>query len=237
MKKRFIFLTIGIILLAVSGVFALSIELIELSPELQGYVTSVVEKQGITTDKVTSVTKVDFNNLPEEIKLENIDETSLAIYQIDVVDGKPVYVITISDEIFKKTLETIDLKRSYLDFGLEGAAIGSTFLDTSTGVLTDLEKGYIMMRDGSITGISTNLEIVNASKEALIEIIIYKNGKPLGFGNTLSAASSGVKTDYDILSEGTILFESGDVISVYLKSEKSTVVWKDVITMIEITTD
>lgn len=233
MKKIFIFLAIGIILLAVSGVFALSIEI---SPKLQGYVTSIVEKKGISTNDVLDVTKVDFNNLPDEIKLENIDQTSLAIYQIDVIDGKPVYVITVSDEIFKKTLETIDLKRSYLDFGLEGPAIGSTFLDTSTGVLTDLEKGYIMMREGSITGISTNLEIVNASQDALIEIIIYKNGEALGFGNTLSAASSGIKTDYDILSEGTITFEAGDVISVYLKSEGS-VIWKDVITMIEITTD
>lgn len=236
MKKTFMFLAIGIVLLAVSGVFALSVELIELSPELQGYVTSVVEKKGISTNDILGVTKVDFNNLPDEIKLENIDQISLAIYQIDIVDGKPVYVITASDEIFKKTLETIDLKRSYLDFGLEGTVIGSTFLDTSTGVLTDLEKGYIMMRAGSITGISTNLEIVNASQDALIEIIIYKNGKPLGFGNTLSAASSGIKTDYDILSKGTITFEAGDVISVYLKSE-SNVIWKDVITMIEITTD
>lgn len=233
MKKKFMFLVLGMILLIASGVFALAGEL---SPELQGYVTSLAEQGEIASEDIVDVSKVDFNNLPNEIKLENIDidQTSLAIYQINITGNEPVYVITVSDETFKKTLETVDLKRSYLNFGFSGISSGNKFLKTATGVETSREKGYIMMRSGSITGISTNLEIgKNGGK---IEIIIGKNGEPLGFGNTLSATSSGIKTDYDVLSEGTLTFEAGDVISAYLNATED-VAWKDVITMIEITTD
>ena len=178
---------------------------------------------------------VDPNNLPSEINIQNLDQSSLSLYQLEMVDGNPVYVLTVSGDMFQRTLEPVDKKRSYINFGYGGEASGSGFLDTATGVTTDNDTGYIMIRSGSITGMSTNLEIINASHKAVIEIIIYKNGEALGFGNTLSASKVGTKTDYDLLSEGTITFEAGDVISVYINSEQG-VVWRDIITMIEITT-
>jgi len=49
------------------------------------------------------------------------------------------------------------------------------------------------------------------------------------------ADSRGVVKDYDVLSYGTVGFEQGDVISVYVKSD-GNILWKDVITMVEITT-
>lgn len=232
MKKIFVFLAIGMVLLLASGVFALTTEL---SSELQGFVQSLAEKKGIASGDIVSISEVDFNSLPDEIKLENIDDTSLSLYQIDLGDGTPVYVITLSDKTFQKTLETVDLKRSYLNFGFEGFSTGSRFLETATGVETSLEKGYIMIRRGSITGISTNLEVSKGIELGQIEIIIYKNGEVLGFGNTLSTFSSGIKSDYDVQSEETITFESGDIISVYLKTD-NWISWSDVITMIEITT-
>ena len=232
MKKICVFLAIGMVLLLASGVFALTTEL---SSELQGFVQSLAEKKGIAIESIVSISEVDFNSLPGEIKLENIDNTSLALYQIDLGDGTPVYVITLSDKTFQKTLATVDLKRSYLNFGFEGIFTGSRFLETATGVETSLEKGYIMIRRGSITGISTNLEVSKGIELGQIEIIIYKNGEVLGFGNTLNSFSSGIKSDYDIQSEETINFEPGDVISVYLKTDKE-ISWSDVITMIEITT-
>jgi len=86
---------------------------------------------------------------------------------------------------------------------------------------------------GSITGISTNLEIVRGEGE--IEVVIYRNGEAVEFGNSFVGDSEGVKKDYDIQPEGTVKFEAGDVISVTVEANDS-VVWKDVITMAEIVT-
>ncbi len=100
-----------------------------------------------------------------------------------------------------------------------------------------------MMREGSITGLSTSLEVVEgAPKEGVpssegkgeIEILIYKNGERVGFENMLNG-DLGVKKDYDVQSNGVVTFEPGDVISVYANAEDG-LIWKDVITIIEITT-
>lgn len=229
MKKIFVFLIVGIVFLMVSGVFAASPSLPE---DVDKFVKKIVQRKGIDIKDIKDVRKVDFDKLPKQIDFKNIDDTNLALYEIDTGEGEPVFVLTVSDEKFRST---VDYKRSFLNFGFGGQMRESGFLETATGVETSLEKGYVMVRGGSITGISTNLEVVNGTESGQIEIIIYKNGMAIGFGNTLNAFSSGVEIDHDIQSEGTIEFESGDVISVYAKAQ-GDIVWEDVITMIEITT-
>ncbi len=125
-------------------------------------------------------------------------------------------------------------KRQFLNFGFSGAMTSSDFLKTATGVKGSLEKGYVMVRDGSITAVSTNLEVLQNSAGSL-EIIVYRNGKPIGFGNTFSTDTLGVKKDYDVQSKGIVTFQAGDVISVYIRAE-GIVVWSDVVTIVEITT-
>jgi hypothetical protein len=120
-----------------------------------------------------------------------------------------------------------------LNFGLKGEVNGSAFLNTANGVEGNLEKGYVMIRDGSITGLSTNLEVL--SGEGSIEIMIYVNGQPIGFRNTIYADSPGVKTDYDTQSFGVVNFKKGDVISAYVKTD-GDIAFKDVINLIEIST-
>jgi len=230
MKKVFVFLVIGMILLMASGVFA---ESVGLSKNVKDLVKNVIEKNGIKTEDISNIKQVDFEDLPEQIDLKNIDDTNLAIYQIDDRENKPVFVITLSDENAKKISETSKESNLFLNFGFENEKTGSGFLKTATGVETNLEKGYVMMRKGSITGISTNLEIINGNKLENVEIIIYKNGKEIGFGNTLNA-DAGVKKDYDVQSKGTVTFEKGDIISAYVKTSEG-VVWKDAITLVEIT--
>jgi hypothetical protein len=90
-----------------------------------------------------------------------------------------------------------------------------------------------MLRKGSITGISTNLEAIKGSGE--IQIIIYKNNERIGFGNLVDISDSGIKKDYDIQSRDIVEFEQGDIISVYVKIQ-GEITWKDAITMIEIST-
>jgi len=92
-----------------------------------------------------------------------------------------------------------------------------------------------MMRSGSITGISTNLDVAKESADGRIEIIIYKNGEAISFSNMIDASSVDTKKDYDVQSKDVVTFEAGDVISAYVKGE-GDIAWEEVITMVEITT-
>lgn len=211
-----------------------------ISEDVSSYVGEFVEKRGINPETINNVTEVDFGALPKEVNIENVDDTNLAIYQIDynkTADiNEKIFVITYSVEKLKSQGDIIlsQDKREFLNFGFSGEMSKSGFLKSATGVEGSLEKGYVMMRHGSITGISTSLEIMSGSGN--LEIIIYKNGEPIQFGNSFVADSAGVKTDYDIQSKNTVSFESGDVISLYIKTSEG-VIWKDVTTLMEIVTD
>jgi len=216
MKKLAVIFVIGIILVMTVGiVFANDIENI---------------KEKLKGKDVRNITQINFS----DVNIENVGDHNLAIYRVDVGEERPIFAITASDKIFQKTTVKKTYSRTILNFGFNGEMNDSGFLKTSTGVEGDLEKGYVMMRRGSITGISTSLDVITSSISGQIEIIIYKNGKAIGFGNTLNAVSSGTERDYDIQSRDTVIFESGDIISVYAKAQ-GNLAWKDVITMIEIT--
>lgn len=236
MKTIPILLALGMIILLGTGVFAAStivsnVGTGELSDELTNFVSKVAEKKGVEPGKIESVRQVDFAELPQNVDLKNIDDTNLALYEINTGEGPLVYMLTVSDSTFKKTLSSEDYKRSFLNFGFVGESSGSHFLKTATGVETSFEKGYVMTRSGTITGISTNLEVVKGIGE--IEIIILKNGESVGLSNDIKVNSAGVKLDHDIQSE-IVSFKGGDVISVYIKAEDIS--WKDVTTLVEITT-
>ncbi len=230
MKKLFVILGIAVILLA-SGVYASS----TLDTSVESFVKDVVEDNGVTEDNIESVTQVDFENLPDEIKIENIDDTNLAMYEVKQKDNeKPVYVITVSDSKFKKTVKDI-ANKMLLNFGYSGEFGESLFLETATGVQGSSEKGYVMMRSGSITGLSTNLEVLEVTEPGTVEIIIYKNQEQVGFRNTIAVEDVGVKKDYDVVSTDTITFEAGDVISMYVEMNGNVLI-ADVINIIEINT-
>lgn len=239
MKKIFVFLALGMILLLGTGVFAVSADLSNANPntdsdvlnkDVEDFVKKVAEKKGILENNIKSVQPVDFNNLPENVDLKNIDDNNLALYEVDSGDNKPTYVITVSEKTYKKTLSSEDYKRSFLNFG-SSEIMQTGFLETATGVSTSFEKGYVMPRSGSITAMSTNLEIVKPSGK--IEVVIIKNSEPIGFGNSIISDSAGVEKDHDVLSHGIVEFEAGDVISVYVKSDSEL---KDITTLVEVTT-
>lgn len=204
---------------------------------VKDYVEKFINKKGIEAEEITDINEVDFNDLPKEVNIESVGDTNLAIYQVDYNEGdedKKVFVVTYSVEELKAQGDLIIAhdKRQFLNFGFAGEMSDSGFLKTATGVEGSLEKGYVMMREGSITGFSTNLEVVKGG-EGQIEIIIYKNGKQVGFENVLDA-DLGMQKDYDVQSNDVVTFESGDVISVYVNAPEE-IVWEDVISLIEIT--
>ncbi len=204
------------------------------------YVESFAQDNGIDSEDIKNVSQIDFNTLPKEVNIENIGENNLAIYQIDY--NKPsgeldkLFVITYSVEKLNSQGDLIiaEDKREFINFGLNGHVNGNEFLDTATGVEGSLENGYVMMRKGSITGISTSFETI--SESGAVEIIIYKNGEPIQFGNSIIFDSKGNKKDYDTQSKDTVVFEAGDVISAYAKSLQNTQI-KNVVTLVEITTN
>lgn len=229
MKKLFLILAVCMVFLLASGVLA---ENLAVSDDVEEFVKDVVKEKGLSPEKIEKIEKVDFEDLPEEVKIENVDETNLALYEIDYGEEKPVFVLTVSDTTFKKTLKEI-ANKMMLNFGFEGEVDGSLFLETATGVPGSEEKGYVMMRQGSITGLSTNLEVIEITEFGEVEVIIYKNAKEVGFRNAFIVNSTGINKDYDVISSDTITFEPGDVLSVYVNVEEDIVV-KDVITLMEI---
>lgn len=218
-----------------SGVFA---ESIGLSEDAKKIVSNIAEKRGINESDIQSVEEVNLKDLPAQLELGEIDATNIAIYKVDYGTDKPLFVLTASDENiaeYKKPSSEVS-KMMLLNFGYNEIMKESNFLKTATGVEGSLEKGYVMMREGSITGLSTNLEILSSIGEGSVEIIIYVNGEPIGFRNTILGDSVGVKKDYDTQSLGVVNFEKGDVISIYVKTEGNIVI-KDVINLVEISTE
>lgn len=238
MKKLF-FLTCVMIIFLVIGVFAVPIS--DTDENVSEFVENFVEKRGINQDSINSIDQVDFDSLPKEVNIKNVGDNNLAIYKIDYKENnqeKQVYVVTYSVEKLKTQGDIIlaQDKREFLNFGHKGVMSESGFLETATGVETSLDKGYVMVRDGSITAISTNLEIENAGLGS-IEIIIYKNREQVNFGNTLDTNNVGIKNDYDVQSNEIVSFEAGDVISAYaLVHGNEGISFKDVTTLVEITT-
>lgn len=231
MKKILIsFAIVTIVILAV-GVLA---ESISVSDDTQKIVNNILKEKGLNESEIQSIEKVNLSDLPDQVNIENIDNTNLAMYEINIGTESPVYVITVSDETIKGLTKEKIIAKMLLNFGLKERSNESQFLESAVGIKGSLEKGYLMMRDGSITGLSTNLEIIGGAGD--IEIIIYKNQKEVGFRNNLVADSIGIKNDYDIQSIGTIPFEAGDIISVYVKVN-GEVIFHDINTLIEISTD
>jgi len=258
MKKIFLVLVFAVLLI---GIFAAAAETNpdEISPEVEvavaqasegqgvgpevsGFIEDFVSERGIEASDIEKIEAVDFDALPKEVNIENVGDHNLAVYEVDYnneTQGKEkIYVVAYSVEKLASQGDLIIAqdKRNFLAFGHAGI-MNSGFLDTATGVETSLEKGYVMPRDGSITAVSTNLEVSQNSNQGSVEIIVYKNGEQVSFGNMIDAGVSGIKKDYDVQSKNTVTFNAGDVISVYAKGQgEGDVAWKDVVTMVEITT-
>ena len=229
-KKKFVYFVVFMSILMISGVFA---ETVGLSDDTKAIVKDIIEKQGVDEADVQSIEKVDLESLPSQVDLKNIDTTSIEVYEVDYGGESPVFVLTASKEIEEVSAPSVSIYKTLLNFGLEEESSESVFLETATGVEGSLEQGYVMMRDGSITGLSTNIEIVEG--QGVVEVIVYINGEEANFGNTIVGDSIGVKKDYDIQSFGIVEFERGDVVSVYAKVE-GNLVFTDVINLIEIST-
>ncbi|MDA3836916.1 MAG: hypothetical protein PF542_04805 [Nanoarchaeota archaeon] len=231
MKKIFAIFVIGVVLLAVT-VFAQGAAD---DKAVENFVKDVASVKGVEKSTIKGVKELDLRDLPQKVNLNNIDETNLAIYEIDTDAEKPVYVVTASSKFFKETVRKF-AQRMLLAYGFNGEIMETTFLKTATGVVTSLQKGYVMTRDGAISGLSTNLEIIEKTSSEPIEVVVYKNSEKVGFRNMFNLNEPGIYSDYDTISGGTIVFEKGDVISLEINIPENTRV-RDVTSLLDIETE
>lgn len=204
------------------------------SEDVEIFVKDVAQKKGLNEEDVEEVTEVNLTNLPEQINFENIDETNIALYQLKVKnETEPLFIITAGEKLIERQ-EKVFSNKFLLNLGLAEEIVDDTFLKTSAGVKTSLEKGYVMTESGSVTGLSTSLEVTSANAGDMIEILIYINGKEVGFRNTFIIDETGTMIDYDSVSQNTIKFSEGDVISLKVLLSEGVKV-KDINTLLELT--
>jgi hypothetical protein len=227
MKKSVTIFTIIIISLAlIAGVIAESM----VSETEQGE----IEKKLLDKEKIISgITEVDLTNQPEGLDIGVYDGVGIKIYRVDIGESKPVFIVTSQGKIIEVQNVSLPSPRNLLYFGFAEETKESIYLESATGV--DLkEQGYVMLRKGSITGISTSLNAVSGVGTA--EIIVYKNGEEAGFRNTISIDSTGIQKDFDLQSPGVLTFKPGDEISVYVKVTGDLTI-SNIVNIVEITTD
>jgi len=234
MKKEAI-IALGLIIL-IAGAFAQTVsqeETEQVTKEISSYIKSFVEKEGIKESQIINISQVDINNLPDEIEIKKIESNNIGLYKINYAESnisKKIFLVAYStNELKEKTDYFVKNIQSFV-FGYSKESSSSAYLEI-TGVQSSEKIGYVMMHSGSITGISTSLEITEGTGKLFIEV--YKNGKDTGFGNIISPADLN-KIDYALQSEDIITYEPGDIITVYIHNT-GDIAWKNAVVNIEAT--
>lgn len=209
-----------------------------LSNETEKFIKKFVQEENdVKEENINSIEQIDLTNPPDEVKIKDVDDTNIAIFEVNYTkqdENKKLFVVTYSTEEFKVPLELKPANTiEYLNFGKKGNSNNSLYLETATGVPTSSEKGYVMIDSGSITGVSTNIEIIKSNEDGFVEVIVYKNGESTGLINLIDASNTGIQKDYDKQSSEIVRFNPGDIISVYV-SVKGDVEYRDIINLVKV---
>lgn len=218
-KSMFVYLVIFLSIFLFVGVFADN----PVNEDVSRYISNFLEKSGVDSESVREIREVNQSELPSGVDIKDIAENKVSIYEAKVQkdsEEKNLFIVTYSTDKFVPR-ERPSKAISYLNFGIKEINSDSRLLDNSN---------QVMMRSGSITGISTSLV---AEGEGIIQVKILINGEDVGFEN-LIFSDSGNKIDFDSQSEGIVNFYPGDTISVYLEVQ-GDVNWSEVSTIAEIT--
>ena len=232
MKKE-VFIAFGLIIL-IAGTFAQTMpgSTEQITQEVSNYIKSFVNEEGINKSQITDISVVDVNNLPKELEIKQIETNNIGIYEVNYTENnipKKVFLVTYSTNELKERNTIAKNVQSFI-FGKSIESSSSDYLEVA-GVKTSDQIGYVMIHSGSITALSTSLEITGGTGKLFIEV--YKNGKDTGFGNVITS-SDNKKLDYDTQSENIVTYEPGDIIAVYVYNT-GDVTWKNTIATVETT--
>ena len=192
----------------------------------------IKDKEIIKGAEILDIVEINQTDLPDDLEIKNIEENKIGIYEINYTqnnESKKIFVVTYATNNFAKK-EDVNKIIKDIYFGYSGISSESGFLKSSVGVLSGNNKGYVMLRSGSITGISTSLDLEGDGK---VYISVYKNGEDTGFHNLISSDDK-KRIDYDLQSENIVTYSPGDVISVYIQ-RSGNVEWGEVVTSVETT--
>lgn len=214
----------------------------------------IIEQKGIDAGSITDIVKVNIEDTPPEVKIKNVGDANIALYQVDFNQlGKPnkVFVIGYSTEAVKgenysqaptpnitipsnQTPGTIPQQRlpKFLNFNSAGEMGKTGFLDSVAGTTGGITHGYIMPASGTVVNVTTNLEVYE--EEGNIKVTLYKNGIPTSLTNSFAVGHGKLITNpntksyfvYTIKPRGTLSFRRGDVLSVYVSLSDGVVLKK-----------
>jgi hypothetical protein len=241
MKKEVVLIVIGLFLLVSAGVLAQTIseeqtgseDEIDIDADTEEYIKDFVNKGNIAKqEEVNKVSQINQSKLPQDVEIKNIEENKVGIYEVNYTkegQQKKVFVVTYATSQLKVKETAITKNVQNMYFGFTGISSKDSYLETG-GVSLNGEKGYVMLREGSITGISTSLDLSGSGK---VFISVFKNGENTGFHNLIDTENS-KKIDFDLQSEEIVSYSPGDVISVYVETS-GNVNWGNVVTTVETT--
>lgn len=238
MKKEVLLLVLVGLFIFTAGVLAQEVNGVSESDSgvSEKFVEDFVENSNfVNKGEVNSISILNQSELPDDVQIKEIEENNVGIFEVNFTDtetqeGKKVFVVTYATNKFVKKQVAITKNIQNLFFGMAEEHTTSNYLETVNGVQTGEQIGYVMLRDGSITGISTTLELSGSGK---LYIRVYKNGEDTGFHNLITSEGEGT-IDFDLQSEGIVNYQPGDIISVYIQ-QSGSIAWKNVITTVETT--
>ena len=231
MKKE-VFLLFVLVFLVSAGVFAQTFSE-EISENVGDYIKGFVNGTGVNEDSINSINKINQSELPDNVEIKDIDENKIGIYEVNYTSGndtKKIYVVTYSTTQFKEKSAPLIKNIQNIYFGYSESSDSADYLNAATGVAVSGDKGYVMLRPGSVTGISTSLDLTGDGK---VFVTVYKNGESTGFHNLILSVDN-KKIDFDIQSENAVNYNAGDIISVYVETS-GDVNWGNAITIVETT--
>ncbi len=158
-------------------------------------------------------------HIGDSVQIRPVDDFSTGrIYELPDAGDDANFVLTEGNQTINgDTTFTAELKgtKGYLAFGENTAISTDAYLKGPDGITTSATIGYRMIRDGSITGISLQTNVIAKTDNGDLTARLIKGGTPV-FSVTKSVTATGIQGNQDTQTRGTDTFSAGDIISVDL---------------------
>jgi len=115
----------------------------------------------------------------------------------------------------------IEGKAAYFDGCENNGAASTQYLDMNNGTIMAANRGYPMMRDGSITGVAGLVTVAGYAGAGTCEIQARISGSEV-FKTSITIDGNGKKTNQTTQARGTDTFSAGDSLEIYFEKTSGT---------------